>query len=391
MLQAGKKLWADLNLLHAADTRLSARSAFCCQQKGSFGLEAVTALHKHRRSCCCHPLQQQGGGHNQQHMFPIQHVSHRDGPKVAAGDSQSTVTALSWNSEGSCLAAGTSSGEAVIWQYSASPTSSDLAVEPALCWQLCQGVTVPARVEAAAWGGHRGSVRLCDSSSLTDERAAWGRHKGVGSFVALIDGVSISGSFHIFVALLPPKPQSCARLLSSSCMTVLCRPSRQASWAQPSTCPATQGLHAPCIFSAVVADRIELLMHFIRQVTQPNNPCRFLALASPGGLHVCAETALQRRMKGAAAAVQLDAHQLVFEPQGGSVSLRVTSQLQISGGRLMCRQSADVMGLELQVSGGLGGNAWLTPCHDGLHLPLVPQGSSCCGQCPASCSTFSAT
>lgn len=114
-------------------------------------------------------------------MFPIQHVSHRDGPKVAAGDSQSTVTALSWNSEGSCLAAGTSSGEAVIWQYSAAPTSSDLAVEPALCWQLCQGVTVPARVEAAAWGGHRGSVCLCDSSSLTDLRELPGADtKGLG-------------------------------------------------------------------------------------------------------------------------------------------------------------------------------------------------------------------
>ena len=77
-------------------------------------------------------------------------------PKLAAGDSQGTVTALSWSSEGSCLAAGTSRGEAVIWQYSAAPSSSDMAVDPALCWQLCQSVTVPDGIEAAAWGNQKG-------------------------------------------------------------------------------------------------------------------------------------------------------------------------------------------------------------------------------------------
>ena len=77
-------------------------------------------------------------------------------PKLAAGDSQSTVTCLSWSPEGSCLAAGTSRGQAVIWQYSAGPSSSNLAVDPALCWQSCQGVTVPASIEAAAWGSHKG-------------------------------------------------------------------------------------------------------------------------------------------------------------------------------------------------------------------------------------------
>ena len=74
-------------------------------------------------------------------------------------------------------------------------------------------------------------------------------------------------------------------------------------------------------------------MHMALHLIVLCNPCRFLALASPGALHVCAETALQRRMRGAASAVQLDAHQLLFEPKRGSIiTPRVTSELQISGG-----------------------------------------------------------
>ena len=56
-------------------------------------------------------------------------------------------------------------------------------------------------------------------------------------------------------------------------------------------------------------------------------------------------------MKGAAAAVQLDAHQLSFEPQGSSVSLRVTSKLQISGGHVIGVSTIHCWD-DLQVSGG---------------------------------------